>query len=113
MALEHLMDCGKCQHERKGYIPYFSTRDLCSVQRVMNAHVHKPREYDADKNGTARMPDIDHYLSPQIRYYLCYPGDFDEVNSGDSKNDPVHYLYLKANKKINQTFRISHFALFD
>ena len=79
----------------------------------MGAEVDEPLEYDPDEVAAVRLPEIEPHLRPQIRVLVCYPGDFEEVDGGDPKIEPIHYQYRQANKQIKQTVKLPRLTLFD
>lgn len=50
--------------------------------------------------AAVRLLEIELYLRPQIRVFVCYPRDFEKIKGGDRKIEPVHYQYKQANKLI-------------
>lgn len=63
----------------------------------MNYKVNELLEYDSDKRTTARRPEIDSHLTPQIRLSVWFPGDCEEIGCDDSKIEPVYYKNRQAN----------------
>lgn len=54
------------------------------------------------------MPEIELYLRPQIGVLVLYLEDFQEVNSGGPKVEPIHYPYWQTNKQMRHTVKLPH-----
>lgn len=84
-----------------------------SVQKAMCYKVNEPLEHDGDRKAKTRLRKLEPYMRPDIQVLVSYSGDFEEINSGDLKIEPVHYQYQHLIKQIRQTVRPLPITLFD